>query len=255
MKTLTLATLTAALLCGCQPSFRDKFAGGIEKAHAADAWRAQRALAADLVVKLGGKTMLAGSLQFETIGGRSRIDLIDGTSFVFDGKDAWTSPATSTKPMGRFHVLTWPYFVAVPYKLRDRGTNLVELGGKSLDGRSYWAGKLTFRPGVGDTPDDWYVVYADFTSNRLYALAYIITYGKAAAEAQKKPHAITYHDFVDVDGVPIATGWRFWHWDDRQGITGEPIGRAQLTNVRFVVPAADAFTRPVDARREELPQP
>jgi hypothetical protein len=38
---------------------------------------------------------------------------------------------------------------------------------------------------------------------------------------RKNPHAIQYLEYKDVDGIPIATKWIFWAWEDGKGLTDE----------------------------------
>jgi hypothetical protein len=230
------------------------FAGPIETAHGRAAWYAAKALEARLSLSFGGRPALAGSLLFRTNLAASRIELGDGTVAVFDGSSAWVSPASSRFERARFHLLTWPYFAALPMKLRDPGTHIELLGERPLRAKAYLAARLTFDPGTGDTPDDWYVLYRDRDSGRLVAAAYIVTYGTTASAAGKEPHAITYDDFVRLDGTQVATTWTFWHWSEERGITGEPIGSGKLTGLRFVQPGPGAFVRPPGAREDKLPK-
>ena len=137
-------------------------------------------------------------------------------------------------------------------KLRDPGSNLSILGNRLLGARQHVAAKLTFHQGVGDTPDDWYIVYADPQTGYLMSMAYIVTFGKDLAEAEKEPHAITYDGFDNVDGVVISTRWNFWNWSPAEGIHGMPIGDAALSNVRFVEPGERTFARPANARLDAL---
>lgn len=234
--------------------FAAGFAEPIETAHGKEAWERAEAVSADLSLSMGGEQVLAGRMLFTPQVGRSRLELEDGTVAVFDGERAWVSPAGTELPQARFHLLTWPYFLAAPFKLRDPGAHLEDLGTRAHDGVEHPAARLTFDPGVGDSPDDWYVVYRDPATERLAALAYVVTYGgRSAEEAGAEPHAITYHDFEQVDGATLSTTWRMWHWSDEEGIHGDPIGEVVLTDLAFVTPPADAFERPADAEEDPLP--
>jgi len=248
--TLALGPLPAAE----RPQAAASFAAPIEAAQGRAAWYAAKALQARLSLSFGGRPALAGKILFRTDLGASRLELEDGTVAVFDGTSAWVSPASSPLKQARFHLLTWPYFLALPMKLRDPGTRLQALGERRLRGRSYAAARLTFEAGTGDTPDDWYVLYRDPSSGRLAAAAYVVTYGKDAATAAKEPHAITYDDHVAIDGVQIARTWTFWHWSEARGIEGEPIGSGKLSELGFVQPGPEAFVRPPDAKEDELPK-
>ncbi len=230
------------------------FAGPIEQAHRSQAWRSKKALRANLRVDFGGQTILDGSLLMDTPGGLSRIELKDGTVAVFDGREAWVSPSGSQMQRARFHLLTWPYFLAAPYKLTDPGAKLEEKGRQQLQGKTYETALLTFEAGTGDTPEDWYLLYRDQASSQLYAMAYIVTYGTDAEEAAADPHAVTYHQFTEVDGVPIPTQWDFWTWREGQGIVGEQLGQVIISDVRFVEPGPADFVKPPDSRADALPQ-
>lgn len=236
-----------------EPTFQEAFAAPIENAFGADAWRSKEAVETGIQVSFGGNELIDGKMLFTPDTGRSRLELADGTVAVFDGRQAWVSPADAELSGARFHLLTWPYFLAVPAKLRDPGARLEELAPKRLGEADYDAARLTFGPGVGDAPDDWYVLYRKPDTGRLAAMAYIVTYGNTLEKAEAEPHAITYEELREVGGVEIPHRWRFWLWSEGKGIHGDPIGEVKLSDVRFVTPAADAFDKPEDAREDALP--
>lgn len=234
-------------------AFAERFAGPIARAHNAERWAEAQAVRTEFTVNFGGKVRLAGSLVFETRTFRARIETTEGVTAVFDGADAWVSPADAELPRARFHLLTWSYFLAAPFKLRDPGSRLDERGALLLDGRRYPAARLTFDAGVGDTPDDWYVVYRDPATDRLRALAYIVTYGAAVDDAEREPHCATYDGFRYVDGAWVPSRLRIYNWRESEGPVGEPIGEVLFGDIAFVTPAPGAFDRPADARRGPLP--
>ena len=253
-----LFVLVAALLLLSVPAlaggpFAADYAGPIEKAHGLDAWNAQSAFESGITVHFGGQKALDGKLITDPPGGKIRLEAVDGTVVVLNPEGVFQSPADSAFQGARFHILTWPYFIAAPMKLRDPGTHLKDLGKLPLnDGEKMPAARLTFDDGVGDTPDDWYVLYRD-GKNRLAGMAYIVTFGKDLEAAEKEPHAITYHDFQDVDGVAVPTRWQFWNWSQEKGIEGDPIGEVELRDPRFVQPGPDTFATPAGAN--EVPAP
>ncbi|MCG8460193.1 MAG: hypothetical protein MI919_28245, partial [Holophagales bacterium] len=250
---LVLALPSVAAGAGNSDSGSSEFSTAIEKAHGGGVWQQKSAITANISVTFGGNEMLSGRMWTDTPVGRTRFELVDGTVLVFDGRDAWTSPADSGFQGTRFHALTWPYFLAAPFKLDDPGAHLEELGERPFqDGRSLPAARLTFGEGVGDSPEDWYVVYRD-SKSRLVGMAYIVTFGKSTEEAEKEPHAVLYRDYVDVEGVSISTRWTFWNWSAEKGIFGDPIGEVKLSHPRFVDPPPEAFQRPGNARREASP--
>ncbi|MHC5005495.1 MAG: hypothetical protein ACYTJ0_20525 [Planctomycetota bacterium] len=225
----------------------------IEKAHGAEAWRRQEVVRADLHVHFGGEDMLQGTLAYDIHGGRARLDLRDGTALVFDGTAAWVAPSSAETSMARFHLLTWPYFLAAPFKLRDPGTVARKHPLSAIDGRLCETLKLTFAAGTGDTPDDWYLVHLDTTTDLVAAMAYIVTYGTPVAEASADPHAIVYGGHRTIDGVVVPTEWTFRSWRADDGVQGDELGRARLRNVRFGALDESLFAKPADAREDKLP--
>ena len=250
---LAPAAASARMAQTSASGFAESFAAPIERAHGLEAWRAKRALQAQITVEFDGKRVLEGTMLFETGAGRCRMELKTGQVLVWDGRKAWVGPAGAAFPGARFHLLTWPYFLAAPMKLRDPGAILTEAGSMSLHGRPLPAAKLTFGAGVGDTPDDWYIVYRNPETQRLKAMAYIATYGRPRQEAEKEPHLIQYDDHVDVEGVKLPRRWTFWNWSADQGSRGEPIGSVELSNLTFVTPSPDAFLKPEGASEDALP--
>ena len=251
-------------LAGCQPTSPpepeepaadrgEDFVAPIERAHSIESWKQKQVLQSGIVVRFGGNIILEGRMLTTPSMSRTRLDLESGAVSIWDGEDVWVTPADADFPRARFHALTWPYFLLAPIKLRDPGALVAPIGEQLLRGERFETAKLTFESGVGDTPDDWYVLYRNPETGRLAAMAYIVTFGTSQEEAEKEPHAVTYDEYTDVEGVPIATRWTFWMWNEGEGIQGEPIGEMTLQDPAFVAPPEDAFTIPEGARKEALP--
>lgn len=254
-KKAIFAALAAGALAGQGVSASpEKFLESVESAHNADAWYDAAGIRTDVKVVFGGATRINGTMTFDCWLGKARIDQYDGRSVVFDGDTAWVSPASADFPRARFDVITWPYFLAAPMKLGDPGANLSEH--KTLPmrgGDAQETMKLTFGDGVGDAPDDWYIVFAN-DDGVVEALAYIITYGGSDPE-EAKPSIILYSDYQVVDGVPIPMRWDFYYWDEEKGVYGEPKGYAELSNPALLTELPEGlFEKPLDAKKDELPK-
>lgn len=230
-----------------------QLAHAIEQAHGLDAWRDRAAVQFDLSGRFGDQPFNAHFL-YEIGSTRTRMLLPDGTKVVWDGEQAWVSPASMEPDRLRFHLRTWPYFLAAPFKLRDPGSQLEFLGRlPAQPDQPMPAARLTFAEGVGDSPDDWYIAYRDPETDRLAALAYIVTYGTPAEQAEQNPHAVLYRGWRTLDGVTLSTDWRFHHWSEDQGAHGQMIGHVTLSELAFVDPPEDVFDKPEDARALPLP--
>ena len=232
----------------------------IEQAHHASIYDQQSSVTADFEIKFGPMEA-RGEMVFPPSMGKVRMRFRHGHIVFFDGQTAWISDFAVSDatvkipgPPARFHVLTWPYFLAAPYKLNDPGTRLSDAGMLPVrEGQTLRGTKVTFDSGVGDTPDDWYIAFADPQTGRLSALAYIVTFGTSPEEAEQTPGIILYDDFVDIDGVPFATTWTFHHWNPTDGIHGEPKGHGKLTNLAFVERAAAFFEKPAFSVEAAMP--
>lgn len=254
MRTTSLLCLAAGLLLLASPSMAAEFVESVEAAQGKASYDSHSALHADLTVEFGGKTVIDGELTMDTPGGKVRLAQNTGALAIFDGTDAWLAPADAEFPGARFHVLTWSYFLAVPMKLSDPGTHVEALGRLPLvDGQATETAKLTFGDGVGDTPDDWYILYRDAETHRLAAMAYIVTFGKSAEQAEEEPHAIVYGGWQEIDGVWLPTDWTFYNWSREQGAHGDPLGHVKLKNLHFVDFDATWFTAPTGAKKLDPP--
>ncbi len=244
---------------GDHGEFAAAFAKPIEKAHGLANWKNKQAIRYDIRIEYGGDVMFAGTTSFDVHSEKVRMTTADGERvMVWDGEDAWYTPADAEikGPRPRFHLRTWTYFLATPFKLRDPGAYLHELPDAALregGDTAYKRAKLTFGQDVGDAPDDWYIVYRNPNNDRIDAMSYIVTYAKPQEKAEQSPSAIVYEGYQRVDGVMLSTQWRFYHWNAESGIHGQPKGKVTISNVEFVEPEAGTFTRPDGAARDPLP--
>lgn len=246
-----LLGITFAFTAGCSTS-PTSLADEVGHAHGQAAWDKNNAVECDIEVNFGGNTILAGRMLYAMHSGQVRIDLADGGLMLFDGERAWVANgADATR--ARFHLLTWPYFVAAPFKIDDPGTNLNYEGWQRVGNQHSRLAKLSFDPGVGDTPDDWYLLYINPDTYKLLAMAYIVTYGKSVEDANDSPSSIAYHDYAWIDGALISQRWTFHKWSPELGLHGAPKGGATISNVAFVEPASDAFVVPDGAEESKLP--
>jgi hypothetical protein len=224
------------------------FAQPIEAAHGAETFRRKDGLRFEFALRFGESTELLVEVVMKTDMSRIRMQQADGSKLIWDGKDAYAAPADADWARPRFTVLTWPYFLCAPFKLSDPNTHLEPKGRATLRDTTYSTAKLTFDDGVGDSPDDWYLLYRDDASGLLRAMAYIVTYHQSVEEAE--PHAISYHHFTEVDGVQFPTEFRFWSWSEAEGL-GKRLGTARLGGFRFIKTDKFTFGIPLSHRKVE----
>lgn len=243
-------SLLALIFASCQEKPSEKgFVGQVEEAHKKEDFLAHQAISFSIDLKFGGKERLKGKLTLLTGSGKGLIEYEDGKKIYQVNEKVFYSPDFEQTKNIRFDAYTWSYFFLFPYKLSDEGTVWQDYENPGLNGHLYEAQKLMFESGTGDAPEDWYVVYADTNTHLIEVASYIVTAHKSKEEAEKDPHAIKYEDYVNVNGVPIATKWTFWGWDEKEGLTKQ-LGEGTLSDVKFVNPEKGFFHPPLDFKKK-----
>lgn len=251
MKHGYLALVFAVLFSyGCMQ--KHGVAENLEEAHGLDQWWQTEALQADLLLTFGSNPPLVGTVYFETNGPRARFDVKDGPRIYYDGTTAFISPADAEFQRARFHVLTWPWFVAAPFKLKGVGSDLTPFKTVALQGENHWNARQTFAADQGDTPDDWYEFYVDPETYLVRQMGYIVTYGRSRQEAEENVSVIVYDDYKVVSGVKLARQWTFGTFSLTEGFQKKK-GEGRLSSMRFISSSPELFAVPSDAR--ELPKP
>lgn len=247
MKKIALA-LTAIILTavGCKSNEENlTFTDKVEKAHHKEEFSTKEAVQFNLKLEFGGKDRMDAKFTILTNSSKGAIEFKNGAKIVFDKDKVYYSSTIPNEESVRFDAFTWGYFFLFPNKLSDPGTIWNAYDNKEKDHENYLTEKLTFKSGTGEAPDDWYVVYADKATNLLEKAAYIVTINGGKEAAEKNPHAIQYLDYKEVDGIPIATKWVFWGWEEGKGLTKE-LGHATVSDIQFVKEDADYFTPGAD---------
>ena len=155
----------------------------------------------------------------------------------------------------RFVALLSYYFMNLPWVAADPGVNLSQPGTDRLwdDPTEYVTVKMTFEAGVGDTPDDYYILHMDPESYRLRAAELTVSYADALPpDVDIIREVIVYEEFATVDGLtvptkcsiyamdrsPLASFPKVWDWSFQQA----------FDESRMVMPA-DAVLDTSSARR------
>lgn len=242
MKKIVLAlTIFLTITVGCKSNQENlKFTDKIEQAHHKKQFLANEAVQFNLKLEFGGKERMDAKFTLLTNSTKGVIEFKNGSKIVYDNNKMYYSPIIPNEESVRFDSFTWSYFFLLPNKLSDPGTIWNAYDNKEKDSENYRTEKLTFKSGTGDAPDDWYVVYVNKATNLIEKAAYIVSINSGKEEAEKDPHAIQYLDYEVVEGIPIATKWVFWSWEDGKGLKKE-LGRATITEIKFIKENIDYF--------------
>lgn len=160
--------------------------------------------------------------------------------FGWTGEEAWISGTDSLGINARFWSLTPYYFVAMPFVLADPGVNLEPAGQMTAEGATYDLVYVTFAPGTGDAPDDYYYLLLDPETRRVGGVRYVVTYPGFFPEGGSTPERLMLYDGAQTaSGITLQEGFRSFAWTDDGA--GEPAAEGTVTDLRFVPDAPDSL--------------
>lgn len=122
-------------------------------------------------------------------------------SIGYDGTDVWLLQNKENAYQGnaRFYHNLMFYFYAMPFILSDDGIVYSEIPPTELDGKMYNGIKVGYNAGVGDSPEDEYILYFDPETNKMTWLGYTVTY--RSGEKSDDWHFIKYDKWQEVNGL------------------------------------------------------
>ncbi|MFT6396413.1 MAG: hypothetical protein ACJAYU_001156 [Bradymonadia bacterium] len=163
--------------------------------------------------------------------------------FGWDGENAWSDIPQGielgTNP--RFWSLTPYYFVGVPFVLSDPGVTLAYEGEIDLEGRTWELVRATFGDGVGDAPEDFYVVLVDQETHRIGGVRYVVSYPGFFPQGGHTPEKVLFYDGAqEIGGITLPETFRTLMWAtagedgvEITGPTGDVVTNTYLTDVSF----------------------
>lgn len=149
----------------------------------------------------------------------------------FDGEQVWLKnlDTTTYKSNPKFYYNLMFYFYAMPFIVGDNGINYEEGPELEVDGKTYPGILISYEAGVGESPEDEYVIYYDEETNRMEWLAYTVTF--FSKEKGKKFNLIKYADWQSSDGLLMPTKLQ-WHKFE-EGEVGEMRNEMVFINAAF----------------------
>lgn len=211
--------------------------GGLEK------WRAAPTVSfTDAFQPAGAPAPAVSRVTVEQSRRRAYLDFPDhGARITWDGEKAWSENWKSSHPP-RFVALLSYYFANLPWLTLDPGVNLSPPGRDRLgdDPTEYLTVKMTFDPGVGDTPDDYYLLYIHPETYRLRGARFTVTYADLLPPGVEEiEESIVYEEFTPVEGLLVPTRATVYDKD------GGPVGAFEWREW--------SFSKPFDEGRMEMP--
>ena len=181
-----------------------------------EAWRSAPTVSFEDEFTVPGQPTQASRVVVEQSRRRAYLDMAGGARLCWDGTKAWSTGWQSPLPP-RFLALLNYYFLDLAWLTQDPGVKFGEpsTGKLAHDSTEYMTVMMTFEPGTGDTPDDYYRLYIDPTTKRLKGCAYVVTYQALLPPGAKSSpeHILVYDEMAQVGGLLVPVRYTIYEND------------------------------------------
>ena len=130
-------------------------------------------------------------------------------SIGFDGEKVWLQKKDTTSYKGnpKFYYNLMFYFYAMPFVLADDGIVYEDVLPLHFENVDYPGIKISYNVGVGESPEDEYILYYNPKTYKMEWLGYTVTY--FSKEKSKEFHFIRYTDWQTIEelSLPKTLTW------------------------------------------------
>ena len=137
----------------------------------------------------------------------------------FDGENVWLKnlDTVAYKSNPKFYYNLMFYFYAMPFVLGDDGINYSEAEALVFDGITYPGILISYNDGVGESPEDEYILYYHPKTFKMEWLGYTVTY--FSKEKGKEFHFIKYSDWQEVSGLQLPKTLTWYNYENNKPTT------------------------------------
>jgi len=152
---------------------------------------------------------------------KSRKSLIDYEhhQLGFDGENVWLKNLDTVqyKSNPKFYYNLMFYFYAMPFVLGDNGINYGKAEAMEFEGKTYHGLSISYEAGIGESPEDEYILYYNPKTFKMEWLGYTVTY--FSKEKGKEFHFIKYSDWQDVEGLLLPKTLTWYNYENNMPTT------------------------------------
>tara|TARA_R110002096_G_scaffold432089_1_gene648256 strand:+ start:3744 stop:4535 length:792 start_codon:yes stop_codon:yes gene_type:complete len=180
---------------------------------------------------------------------KNRSSLIEMPNHMvgFDGETVWLKNKDTVQYKGnpKFYNNLMFYFYAMPFILADDGINYEDVDPLVFEDKIYPGIKISYESGVGESPEDEYILYYDSQTHQMTWLGYTVTY--FSKEKSKEFHFIKYSNWQTVDGLALPETLTWYNYENNLPTTKR--NDLQFTDIKLSkeTPDADIFEVPEGA--------
>ena len=153
---------------------------------------------------------------------KNRNELIDTPTYTmgFDGTKLWVKEKGNKEYKGnaKFYKGLMMYFYAMPFIVGDRGIIYEETKPLKFEDKSYPGILISYESGIGESPDDQYIVYYDEATGQMEWLGYTVTFfdkGKKSTDF----HFIRYNNWQTINGLIVPKSIDWYNYENNQPTT------------------------------------
>lgn len=162
----------------------------------------------------------------------------------FDGENVWLKnlDTVTYKSNPKFYYNLMFYFYAMPFVLGDDGIHYKDVPALEYNDVSYPGILISYDTGVGESPEDEYILFYHPETYKMEWLAYTVTF--FSKEKSKKFNLIKYDQWASIEGVDLPTVIQ-WH-QYANGVVGDVRNEVNFANAKLSKekPIEDMFKVP-----------
>jgi hypothetical protein len=126
----------------------------------------------------------------------------------------------------------------MPFVLADDGIIYEDAMPLVVEDKSYLGIKISYNSGIGESPEDEYILYYDNETKRMTWLGYTVTY--FSKEKSKEFHYIKYSNWQKVNGLLLPETLEWYTVEDNKPTTKR--NEVKFTNVLLSKDKLNAIT-------------
>lgn len=134
----------------------------------------------------------------------------------FNGKVVWLKHKDTTQYKGnaKFYYNLMFYFYAMPFILADDGIIYEDTDPLIFEGQTYPGIKISYQTGVGESPEDEYLLYYNKDTYQMEWLGYTVTYFSKQKESEF--HFIKYSNWQTVENLVLPKTLTWYKYDNNK---------------------------------------
>jgi len=165
----------------------------------------------------------------------------------YNGETVWLTSKDTTAYKGnpKFYYNLMFYFYAMPFVLADDGITYDEATPLVFEGQTYPGIKIGYEAGVGESPEDEYILYYNPETYKMEWLGYTVTF--FSKEKSKEFHFIKYSNWQTVNGLLLPETLTWYKYENN--LPTEKGNDLKFTDIQLSKEKMDAsiFEVPEDA--------